>query len=227
MLLKNLIDLLFPKLCLGCKNPLYHNEYLLCVCCRHQLPFTQQQRYSDNASYRKFYGRLPLEHCSSMLYFTKKGIVQQLLHQMKYKNHPEVSYFLGLMYAELLKEHDFLKHVDQLIPVPLHPKKLKQRGYNQVDGFATALSQRFCIPINRQLLYKTRQTTSQTQKNLFGRTQNLEERFDIRNHSGYAPQHFLLLDDILTSGGTLESCGKKLLQIPQCKLSILCLAQSV
>jgi predicted amidophosphoribosyltransferase len=111
--------------------------------------------------------------------------------------------------------------------VPLHPKKQKKRGYNQVDGFAVALSETFSIPINRELLYKTRKTNSQTTQNLLQRTTKHEEIFDVKICSKEEGSHFLLIDDILTTGSTIESCGKKLLQIPNSKLSVLCLAATL
>lgn len=176
----------------------------------------------------KFYGRLPLEFGACMLYYTKGGIIQRLIHNLKYNNHPEISKFLGKMYCEQLDGVDVLSTITEIIPVPLHKNKLKKRGYNQVTGFAEALQEHFNIPINEKLLYKRIKTTSQTKKNRFQRLKNSEEEFALdQTHLNATHNHFLLIDDILTTGGTLEACSKILLKIPNSKITILCLAASI
>lgn len=226
-MIKDLLHLLFPKCCLSCGQILLQNEEIICLLCRDELPFTHHHLTKDNEVKSKFYGRLNIEFGACMLYFSKKGKIQQLFHELKYRNHPEISYFLGLMYCHQLQQTAFLNNITEIIPVPLHPKKQRKRGYNQVDGFAQALSETFSIPINRNLLYKTQKTTSQTAKNLLQRTTKSKEIFDVKPSPEKKGSHFLLIDDILTTGATIESCGKKLLQIPDAKISVLCLAATL
>ena len=221
-MLQNLINLLFPKTCPGCTASLETHEHILCTSCRHELPLTRQHLVKENDSYGKFYGRLPLEHISALLLFHKEGIVQQLIHHLKYKGHQEIGTLLGDWYAPDVR--DSLTTVDAIIPVPLHPKRLRERGYNQVTTFARALSRNLEIPIADHLLFRTSYAKTQTQKNLFSRTEVRESpfvaKFDTTDHN----KHYLIVDDVLTSGATMEACGKALLEIPGTKLSIVTMA---
>lgn len=223
-MLQDILQLFFPRYCCGCSTLLLQQEVLLCVNCRAFLPFTDQHRHTPNEALHKFYGKVKITHASCMLYYTKEGIVSHLLHQLKYNNQPKISYILGSMYAELLADTSHLDTVDYLIPVPMHKKKQRQRGYNQVDGFADALAQYFGIPVNRTLLTKRTHTPSQTTKTFQERIKTKSTTFHLGDSSSFAGKHLLLLDDILTTGSTLETCAKLLLQIPACKVSILCLA---
>lgn len=220
------LNLLFPKLCFGCQEMLLNNEEVICRLCRNSLPLTHHCNMVKNEATRKFYGRIPIEYASSFLYYSKGGIVQNILHHLKYRNQPEISYFLGKMYAQKLLSCPYYKHLDAIIPVPLHKDKLRSRGYNQLNGFAQALSEELKIPIANHLLYKTKNYSSQTKKSIFDRTSKTEEKFEIEYNLEDSNKHYLLIDDILTTGGTIESCAKKILQIPNCKISIACLAST-
>lgn len=226
-MIQNLLNLMFPKCCMACNNLLLQNEDILCISCREELPVTHQHTAISSQVMGKFYGKVRIENAACYLYFTKGGIVQKLFHQLKYNKHPEISYFLGQLYAISLLDSNFMLGIDEIVMVPLHPKKQKTRGYNQVEGFAKALSEVFNIPINNKILYKTQKTDSQTTKNLLQRNYKRKEVFAVQNNSDKKGTHFLLLDDILTTGATLEVCSKKLLEIPESKVSILCLAQTV
>lgn len=227
-MLINLVNLLFPKSCLACKQQLLKNEEVICFYCRDNLPFTMEHTNYENTTMMKFYGRIPLEFGSCMLYYSKGGIVQKLLHNLKYNNHSEISNFLGRMYCYQLTDLPIFSNITEIIPVPLHKKKLKKRGYNKVIGFAEALSQHFGIPINDKLLIKRLKTTSQTKKNRFQRLKNNTEEFALDNKQlNFETNNFLLIDDILTTGGTLEACSKILLKIPNSKITILCLASTI
>lgn len=222
-----LLDLIFPKLCFGCREILLNNEHTICYQCRNSLPLTHHCSLSKNEAIQKFYGRVPIEYASCFLYFSKGGIVQNILHNLKYHNQPEISYFLGKMYAQHIQTSTYYKNIDAIIPVPLHKDKLRNRGYNQLDGFAKALSEELKAPISQHLLYKTKNYSSQTKKNIFDRTSKTEEKFEIKFSEEDYNKHYLLIDDILTTGGTLESCSKKILTIPNSKVSIACLAATV
>lgn len=223
-MLKNLINLLFPNLCNGCTSLLLENEWLICTKCRHELPLTQHHLNPNNYIATKFYGILPIEFCSAMLYFHKDGIVQNLIHQLKYKNKSEIGTLLGKWYAHDLHQIVATQNFSAIIPVPLHKKKLKERGYNQVTSFCKALSEQLQIELNDQLLIRTTYSKSQTKKNKEARATDQEVLFEAVFSPSDHGKHFLLVDDVITTGATLEACGKALLQIPNAKISILTIA---
>ena len=225
-MLQDLIHLLFPKSCPGCSILLLTHESLLCTACRAALPFTNQHQSATNEALGKFYGKVKIQHASCLLYYAKQGIVSNLLHQLKYNDQPNIAFALGQLYAELLADDHAFPSVDYIVPIPMHFKKLKQRGYNQVDGFASALAQHFQVPIHPSVLIKVEQTSSQTTKSFQERIKSKPTVFQLQSTPDLAGKHFLLLDDILTTGSTLETCARLLLQIPDSKVSILCLAHT-
>jgi ComF family protein len=160
------------------------------------------------------------------LYFNKKGIVQELIHNLKYKGHEEIGTVLGNWYVEDLKELVLETPFDVVIPVPLHPKKFRERGYNQVTTFGKALAKGFSIPYNDVVLYRKKYSKTQSKKNLVGRSDNIENIFDVIFTEENQNKHFLIVDDILTTGATLEACSKALLKIPAAKISIVCMAMA-
>lgn len=223
-MIKNLINLLFPKTCNGCDTLLLTNETVLCSVCRHDLPFTNHHSVKNNETFKKFYGRLPVTHASSIVYFHKKGIVRELIHKLKYKGAEDIGTLLGDLYhSEFTKIHATEKF-DEIIPVPLHPKKLRERGYNQVTNFGLSLSKGVDIPLNETLLERKQYSKTQTKKSLLGRTEINTTLFDVNFTEKDHGKHFLLIDDVITSGATLEACGKALLKIPNAKLSIVTIA---
>ena len=223
---KSIINLFFPKVCSGCNSFLLTNENVICTHCRHDIPLTNHHLIADNDAFKKFYGRIPVLHASALFYFHKKGIVQQLIHNLKYKGHEEIGTILGEWYAEDLKTINLLHDIDQIIPVPLHRRKLKERGYNQVTAFGKALSTSLNVAYNESLLIRNVYSKTQSKKNLLGRTEGIESIFDIsfteKNHN----KHFLLIDDVITTGATLEACSRALLKIPGAKISIVCMAMA-
>ncbi|PVX46154.1 ComF family protein [Flavobacterium sp. 103] len=225
-MLNSLINLFFPKVCAGCKSFIGTNEYIICTVCRHELPLTNHHLNPVNEAFKKFYGRIPVEHVSALLYFHKKGMVQELIHNLKYKGHEEIGSFLGEWYASDLKDCSVVKDVDVIIPVPLHKKRLKERGYNQVTNFGLALSENFEIPLNNTILKRKVYSKTQSKKNLLGRTEGIETVFDVAFTEEDANKHYLLIDDVLTTGATLEACSKALLKIPGAKISIVCMAMA-
>jgi ComF family protein len=223
-MLKNLINLLFPKLCAGCNSLLLQNEVLICTNCRHDLPLTQHHLMNNNYIAKKFYGIIPIEFCSAMLYFHKDGIVQNLIHHLKYKNRPEIGTILGNWYANDIREIAKDQKFTTIIPVPLHKKRHKERGYNQVTTFCEALSQNLGIEINDQLLYRKMYSKTQTKKSKEARSEITNTLFDVSITSADHGKHYLLVDDVITSGATLEACARALLKIPDVKISILTIA---
>ncbi|SNA83756.1 putative amidophosphoribosyltransferase [Flavobacterium psychrophilum] len=225
-MLKNLIKLFFPAICSGCSEMLLQNEHTICILCRHKMPFTTDLLVDDNQSFKKFYGRIPIEHASSMLYYHKKGIVQQLIHNLKYKNHQEVGLILGEWYAHDLNKSEKLKNIDYIIPVPLHKKKLKERGYNQVTTFGKAIAKGLEKEYDDTVLVRCQYAVTQSKKNLINRNAVSENSFEAHFSEGHHNKHFLLIDDVLTTGATLEACGKAIFKIPGAKLSIVTIAMS-
>lgn len=223
-MLKNLINLLFPNLCCGCNALLLENEGLICAKCRHELPLTQHHLHPNNSITKKFYGILPIEFGSAMLYFHKDGIVQNLIHHLKYKNKPEIGTLLGDWYAHDLQTIAATHKFSAIIPVPLHKKRLQERGYNQVTSFCEALSEQLQIELKDQLLLRTAYSKTQTKKNKEARATVKDAVFEAVYTASDHGKHFLLVDDVMTTGATLEACGKTLLKIPNAKISLLTIA---
>ncbi|MFL9844231.1 ComF family protein [Flavobacterium rhizosphaerae] len=223
-MLKSLINLLYPEHCNGCNSQLLETEAVLCIQCRHELPFTHQCINPENEIAKRLSGRLPLEHASSLLYFHKQGMVQQMVHNLKYRGRQEVGKLAGQLYAAELKNAGVLQTVNEIIPVPLHPKRLRERGYNQVTEFGRALSAGLDISYNEKLLLRTAYTKTQTKKNLEARAGIIGSAFEVKATEKDYNKHFLLIDDVITTGATLESCGRLLLSIPGAKLSIVTIA---
>lgn len=223
---ENLINLFFPKACSGCNSFLLANENVICTVCRHEIPLTNHHKIENNEAVVKFYGRIPIEFAAALFYFHKKGIVQEMIHKLKYKGHQEVGTAIGYWYAEELKTIAELNSVDYIIPVPLHKKRLKERGYNQVEAFGRALSDSMGIPYNDTVLIRNVYSKTQTKKNLLGRSEVVESIFSATYNEALHNKHFMLIDDVITTGSTLEACGRELLKIPGAKLSIVCMAMT-
>jgi ComF family protein len=224
---ESIVNLFFPKICAGCAQLLLPQEAIICVRCRHQLPQTHHHKTPQNEAQQKLYGKVPVEFAAAFLFYHKKGIVQSLIQNLKYKNQPQIGQCLGLWYAHELRDIAQTQKFDVVIPVPLHAKRLKERGYNQVAAFGQAVALSFGIPYHDKLLYRNSYSTTQTKKNLGSRTSLAQQtRFEVQPTSADENLHFLLVDDVLTTGSTLEACGRALLKIPGARLSVLCLAMT-
>jgi ComF family protein len=202
------------------------NENVVCTLCRHDIPITNHHLNPENEAFKKFYGRIPLEYASALLYYHKKGIVQELIHKLKYKGHENIGTLLGNWYAGELKEIAILRTADIIIPVPLHKRKFRERGYNQVTTFGLAIADELAIPYIDSILFRTVYSKTQSQKNLLGRSEGIEAIFDVDYNEKDHGKHYLLIDDVLTTGATLEACSKALLKIPGAKVSIVCMAMA-
>ncbi|MGI4021732.1 MAG: ComF family protein [Janthinobacterium lividum] len=222
--LADFISLIFPELCQACAKSLYRNEEIICADCLYHLPFTDFHLNADNPVAQQFWGRAPVEAAFAMLYFSKGSRVQNLMHQLKYKNKPEVGTYLGNLAGKRLLKNSVFASADMIIPVPLHQQKLLKRGYNQSLSFAEGLSQQMLIPVASQNLIKTTNTESQTKKSRTSRYENLKEVFSVKNPQQLIGKHILLVDDIVTTGATLEACCTILLEIPDVKISLTAIA---
>lgn len=223
-MLKSLVNLLYPLTCNGCDALLLDSEDVVCTQCRHDMPFTQHYLNPGNETAKKFYGRLDLVHASSLVYFHKEGMVQELIHNLKYSKQEGVGRLMGQWYAPLLKQVPDLQTVTDVIPVPLHPKRFRERGYNQVTLFGQEIATGLGITYNEDILVRANYTKTQTKKNREMRAAIINSAFAVNHTDADSGKHFLLIDDVITTGATLEACGKLLLQIPGAKLSIVTMA---
>ncbi|WGD35579.1 phosphoribosyltransferase family protein [Olleya sp. YS] len=225
MKIKSLINLFFPEVCVACKDYLSDNETFLCTNCRHQLPTTNFHVNNDNFVKNVFYGRAKLEAATALLRFEKKGMVQHLLHQLKYGNNEDISRFFGDWLGEELKLSNQYNDIDLVIPVPLHSKKLKKRGYNQVTQFGQKIAKALNTSFSEDLLIKITNTeTSQASKSRLERWQLDNETFSVTQLDTLNNKHILLVDDIITTGNTLEACILELNKAHNIKISIAAMA---
>lgn len=223
-ILKDLMQLFYPKLCANCENQLSQNENVVCTYCRHDLSLTNFTDYSNNKISQTFYGRIKIEKANSLLFYRKKGSTKNLIHQLKYKGNEDVGMFLGNWLGEILKENNEFSNVDFIVPVPLHSKKLRQRGYNQVSKFGASLSKHLNIPFIENVLLRTSASKTQTFKARFERFNNIDTKFLLKNTSIFTNKHVLLIDDVITTGATLEACTKELQRTYGIKVSLLTMA---
>lgn len=220
----DLLDLLFPRLCNSCETALLSSETVLCTGCLHTLPILQNHLQPDNETEKIFYGRIPIENATSLLLFEKKGITQKLIHNLKYKGDQEIGSFLGKWLGEELKNSKGYEKITAVIPVPLHKNKLKKRGYNQVEKFGREIAGALQVPYIDQVLLKKSASGTQTVKKRLARWGSIGETFVVEEPDSLVGAHILLVDDLVTTGATLEACSEKLLQIPGIKISIATMA---
>lgn len=221
---QHLLGLFYPNLCLCCGENLYAHEEYICTKCLCDIPRTNLHLQPDNQIEQRFWGKVPVEKATSFFYFGKGSKYQHLLHKLKYKGHKEIGEVLGRYAASDLLESGIFNNIDIIIPVPLHPKKLQKRGYNQSEYIARGLSKVLNKPYDTVHLYRARENTTQTKKSVFERYQNTLGIFAIHQPEDLAGKHILVVDDVLTTGSTLENCINELLKIPNVKASIFTLA---
>lgn len=220
----NFVSLLFPTLCQACGESLVTGEELICLNCRYNLPFTDFHLKPDNMVAQQFWGKIHLEGAYAMCYFAKGGKMQHLMHHFKYKGIQKIGNLLGNIAGEQLLKSPVFKSADVVIPVPLHKSRLRKRGYNQSMCFAEGLSEKMRIPIDENNLVRLRATETQTHRSRFSRFENMQEVFTLTNPESLRNKHVLLVDDVVTTGSTLEACGTALLKAEGLKLSIATIA---
>ncbi|MDX1903036.1 MAG: ComF family protein [Thermonemataceae bacterium] len=225
-LFTDFISLIFPDICFSCQKVLKKGESKICTHCRANLPFTNihKQNPKENLVTQKFYGKIPIEYGLAFLQFAKGGKVQNLLHQIKYNQQPELAEMLGLWYASELKEQGFQDKFDYIVPVPLHPNKLKIRGYNQSDYFGAGLSKLLEKELANELLQRNTNTSTQTKKSRLERWKNVSKIFEATNPDKIRKKSILLVDDVITTGSTLEACAQALLEAEAASISVASIA---
>jgi ComF family protein len=207
-MLRNLLDLIFPRTCPGCEQVLVRSEGAVCTECLLAVQETNfHHSEQENELYYRLAGKTPLQGAFAMYYFDKRGRFQKVIKALKYKNMPQVGRFLGEMYGEMLQENGVLSDVDAIIPVPLHRTRLRERGYNQSEQIARGLSKATGIPVDNKSMARREKTATQTRKSQAERWENVKDVFAIRSP---LRGHLLLVDDVITTGATLESCIRTL-----------------
>lgn len=223
-LIKDLAFILYPNYCRSCGLILDNTNEIICFECRLQLPFTDFHELSDNPVERLFYGRIPLFSATAMFRFRKEGSIQVILHSLKYHNDPKIGVVLGRQYGLILREEPRFNTCTMILPVPLHPQRERKRGYNQSLKFAEGLSQSMGIPVYSDILVKQIKTETQTRKSAFKRWENVKTVFSLLSSERLVNQHVLLVDDVITTGSTLESCAQLLMNESNCSISIASIA---
>lgn len=226
-LLDDFLSLFFPNPCLACGEPLRKNEHICCSICVNSLPKTNFHLKKENPVAQIFWGRANVFSATAFYYFNKGNKVQHLIHQLKYKGSYETGIFIGELMGCELKESALFNTVDMIVPVPLHPKKIKKRGYNQSEMFGKGMTKGLNRPMNTEVLYRQQFTETQTRKSRTERWENVENVFKVKNPEALSGKHLLLVDDVITTGSTLESCIHALETIPNVTISIAAIATAL
>ncbi len=222
----DLLDLFYPNLCVICNQSLYRGEEQLCIKCLYQIPKTNYHLQIDNAVEKRFWGKTPIYRGTSFFFFQKGSPFQKLLHELKYKGNKEIGKVIAKYAAvDLLDEPEF-QIADYIIPVPLHPRRQAKRGYNQSEWIARGLADVLQIPIDTTHLQRVKENTSQTRKSVFDRYKNTEGIFQVTDQTFFEGKHILLVDDVLTTGSTLEACSQALMATKNIQISLFTLAIS-
>ena len=218
-----MLKILFPKYCPGCDHPLTTAKLLACVACRNALPLTRFHQTGDPTFVDKFYGRLPLVFGTALLHYHKKGLAQKLIHAFKYNGNKAIGCWLATWLGQELAALQIADQITAVVPVPLHPKKQRQRGYNQAAVIAHQIAKCLDVPVWERILLKTTHLKAQAKKNQWDRWSHAHT-FVLNPKESIPPSHLLLVDDVVTTGATLEACGLLLTKTPGIQLSCASIA---
>ncbi len=222
--LKSLLELFYPNLCLCCAQRSLSQGQSFCIPCLHQFPLTNHFEMDDNELVQRFLGRVKLEAGMALLYNYKSGLVSGMIHQLKYKRNKFVGSELGILIGDKLKEKDNFIMPDYILPVPIHPKRRKKRGYNQSEIIGQSISTILNIPMLTDVLFKKISTTTQTKKSRVDRMNNIFKSFSVKNTEQLTGKHILIVDDVMTTGATIEACAESLKDVVDLKISVVTLA---
>jgi ComF family protein len=223
---ESVLNLFFPHVCAGCGSDLLDIQNSLCLKCIDNLPQTQFHLHINNPVEKHFWGRIAITNATAQYYFTKESLMQHLMHQLKYKGNKELGLFMGKLIGNQLLQAERFAGINALIPLPLFPAKERKRGYNQATVLCKGIAAVMNIPVWEDVIIRNEHTETQTKKSRVERWQNMEGKFELINPEKIQNKHLLLVDDVVTTGATLETCGHELLQPGNTKLSIatLCYA---
>lgn len=221
----SVLHLLFPHICTGCGSDILHKESVLCMRCIDAMPETNFELHPNNPVEKTFWGRLPLAGATAQFYFTKESLMQHLMHQFKYKGNKELGMQLGKIMGEQIKKSARFE-ADALVPLPLFAAKEKRRGYNQAAILCEGMAEAMKIPVLDKIISRPQHTETQTKKGRIERWKNIEGKFILSDADAIKNMHLLLVDDVVTTGATLEACGNELLKAENVRLSLatLCVA---
>jgi len=223
-ILSPLAHLFYPHTCTGCGSDLVDEDNLLCLKCVNDLPHTNFAMHANNHVEKIFWGRLPVSAAMSEFYFAKGGLIQTLIHQFKYKGNKDIGLYLGAMMGSSLLQNNRFTKIDALVPLPLYADKEFKRGFNQAAILCTGMAKVLELPVITNNVLRKRFTETQTKKHRTERWENVESSFHVIDDKQLNNKHILLVDDVVTTGATLESCGTEILKVPETLLSIATLA---
>lgn len=225
-LFSDFVSLFFPRLCAACTSPRVKGEPIVCAACLLELPYTDDHLDPQNLLYQRLSAFMPVHAAQSFLKFSKDSRVQRLLYALKYGHQPEIGNFLGELYGVRLSQTDQVISTDLIVPIPLHPSRQRKRGYNQSACFAAGLASALNIPYTEKLVARTVKTITQTRKNRLKRWENVQNVFRVNVSREITGKNLLLVDDVVTTGATLEACVRALTDAGCGEIRIACIASA-
>ena len=222
--LSNFFTLLYPESCPVCRNALLAGEKIICTLCLYKLPKTNFHLSDQNPIQELFFGRIDIQHSGAYLNFRKGGGVQQLIHEFKYKSQLEIGQFLGENYGFDLMEALWIQSLDFVIPIPLHPDKLRKRGFNQSEIFASGIAKILDLPLGSEMLKRAKFSETQTKKSKYQRWENVKGIFEVTADEQLKDKHVLLVDDVITTGATMEAATQCLIEDAGARVSVVAMA---
>lgn len=224
MIWNDLQQLIFPVLCHICREPLLRGEEHICLQCFYKLPRIRFIQPGHSPTEQLFTGKFPFEFAAAFLHYKKKEAGQKLIHALKYRNQRELGFYLGKIASQELKLHETCENIDLIVPVPLHPKRLKERGYNQAEWIARGIASVFPKPVDSKTLQRIKTTKSQTRKSVYERWENVQNTFHLTNTPYFEGKHILLVDDVITTGSTLGASAQTVLEASNARVSLFAIA---
>ncbi len=222
--IRSFIALLYPRHCEACGCALHGREQVLCLSCLYHLPLTDYPATPGNKLEQVFWGRVQLERACALFFFVKGSRYRRLLHKLKYKGKTVIGLELGRRLGQALKTDAAYQSVDLIVPLPLHPKRLRQRGYNQSEQIAAGIAESTGWTVDTRSVVRLEFTGSQTRRSRIDRWKNVEEVFAVSREEPLRNKHVLLVDDVITTGATIEACAQQLLKVEGCRVSVAALA---
>ena len=225
--LTDFVHLFFPHVCTGCGSDILDARHQLCLWCMAELPATNFFSQPGNPVEKKFYGRLPVRNAGAGYFFTKDSLLETLIYELKYKGNKDIGFYLGQLLAKFLSNNENFSEVSALVPLPLNPRREKKRGYNQATALCNGIVSVWKKPVIDKVVSRKVYTETQTRKGRITRWENMEGVFAVADPSAIQNKHILLVDDVVTTGASLEACGSEILKVPGTTLSIATLAYTI
>lgn len=223
-MLADLLYLFFPTFCEACEKPMVQNERIFCTSCRLHLPITNYHNHNAKILNKVFRGQIPIENATALFFFDKDSLVQNMIHNLKYRGHQYIGTEVGKWLGHELSRIDTYTAIDLVIPVPLHKRRLRERGYNQVHLFAKELASHLDVPYCTDLVIRTKYTRKLSKSNAEERLAAIEDAFDVSSAKNLTGKHILLVDDVITTGATVKAIIKAFANVPDIRFSIAAIA---